>query len=276
VEQLEDLLAATAAMEQDTAPAAHFQLLLQQGTSMGGVRPKCLVEDVSGLWLAKFPSRQDRWNNARVEMATMALAARCGIRIPELRVVQAQKGDILLVKRFDRQKTSAGYIRLGYASALSVLGLDERERERFSYLSFADRLRSGFPRSRHKEQGAELFRRLVFNILIRNMDDHPRNHGILPAGESMELAPAFDLTPTPASPGLSTEFYLAMAAGPQGRLGTMGNALAGCAHFGLTPEAAGEIIRELSEGLRAWREVFAAHGVSGEDTEIFAHTFKEK
>lgn len=274
VERLEDILEAASVAEQGAALSPHMQALLRQGTSMGGARPKCLVEDASGLWLAKFPSIHDRWNNARVEMATMNLAASCGIRVPAMRLVRAGNADVLLLERFDRQKTPEGYTRLGYCSALSVMGLDESERERFSYLTFVDRLRSAFPKSWDKRHGEEMFRRVAFNILARNTDDHPRNHGILLHGTRMELSPAFDITPTPAYPGLNTDFYLAMAVGPHGRMADMDNLLAGCAHFGLTRKDATIILREMAEQVGNWREFFEQAGVVEEDAERFAYTFE--
>jgi serine/threonine-protein kinase HipA len=273
VERLEDILEAASAAEQGAALSPHMQALLRQGTSMGGARPKCLVEDASGLWLAKFPSLHDRWNNARVEMATMNLAASCGIRVPAMRLARIGNADVLLLERFDRQKTPEGYTRLGYCSALSVMGLDESERERFSYLTFADQLRGAFPQSWDQRHGEEMFRRVAFNILARNTDDHPRNHGILLRGTSMELSPAFDVTPTPSRPGLNTDFYLAMAAGPRGRMADMDNLLAGCAHFGLTGKEAAAVLQEMAEQAGKWREFFARADVSEEDTERFAYTF---
>jgi serine/threonine-protein kinase HipA len=274
VERLEDVLEAASVAERGAALPSHMQALLRQGTSMGGARPKCLVEDASGLWLAKFPSIHDRWNNARVEMATMNLAASCGIRVPAMRLVRAGNADVLLLERFDRQKTPEGYTRLGYCSALSVMGLDESERESFSYLTFVDRLRSAFPKSRDKRHGEEMFRRVAFNILARNIDDHPRNHGILLSGTQMELSPAFDITPTPAYPGLNTDFYLAMAAGPHGRMADMDNLLAGCAHFGLTPKDAAAVLVEMAKQVGKWREFFEKDCVSEEDAERFAHTIE--
>jgi serine/threonine-protein kinase HipA len=274
VERLEDILAAASGADQGAALSTHMRVLLRQGTSMGGARPKCLVEDSTGLWLAKFPSIHDRWNNARVEMATMNLAASCGIRVPGMRLARAGNADVLLLERFDRRKTPEGYTRLGYCSALSVLGLDESERGSFSYLTFADRLRSAFPESWDKRHGEEMFRRVAFNILARNTDDHPRNHGILLHGTRMELAPAFDVTPTPARPGLNTDFYLAMAAGPHGRMADMDNLLAGCAHFGLTRKDAVAVLREMAEQIGKWRVFFEKAGVDENDTERFAYTFE--
>jgi serine/threonine-protein kinase HipA len=276
VESLDDLVEAAALIEKDSTLSSHLQLLLRHGTSMGGARPKCLIQDGDSLWLAKLPAKDDRWNNARVEMATMQLASFCGITTPEMRIVDTEKHAILLLKRFDREKTEHGYLRRGYLSAMSVMGVDERDRARHSYVFFADTLRSAFPRDWSRQQGEELFRRLVFNILVRNIDDHARNHGILlpvAPNTKMELSPAFDIVPTPAQPGVSTDFMLAMAVGPHGRIADIDNALAGAAHFGLHRQRAVEMTREIGEKVSNWRAFFENAGVNEEDAEKFTATF---
>jgi serine/threonine-protein kinase HipA len=276
VEDFDDLIEAAATIENNATLTPHMRMLMGHGDSnfsMGGARPKCLVENADGLWLAKLPSKHDTWNNARVELATMRLAESCGIRVPEMRLAQTGRSDILMLKRFDREKTVAGYARLGYLSALSVMGLDESDRSRHSYLEFADRVRSFFPQSWTRDKGEELFRRILFNIFARNTDDHARNHGILLCGTNMELSPAFDITPTVATPGITTEFNLAMAPGPLGRVASIENALAGAAHFGLNAEQAAATVHDVGEKVGLWRQYFEEAGVSEEDMEKFGATF---
>jgi serine/threonine-protein kinase HipA len=206
-------------------------------------------------------------------MATMRLAEHCGIRVPPMRLLQTERGDILLLRRFDREKTEAGYVRHGYLSALSVMSYKDTEPYRHSYLDFVDQLRSIFPKSWTREQGEELFRRLVFNILSRNIDDHARNHGILLFGQRMELSPAFDITPTITEAGYNSRFNMAMNLGPDGSVATWENVLAGAAHFGLNQEKAKQAIFEIAGKISAWREIFSETGVSEEDTEKFRWTF---
>jgi serine/threonine-protein kinase HipA len=150
VVQLDELRRAAALMEDDrTGEPLPAQIvdLLDPGTSLGGARPKNVVEDHDGLWVAKFPQRGDRWSNAPVEAAMLTLAARCGIRVPETRVERVGDDAVLLVKRFDRERGGSGeergYLRHRMVSALTVLDAEESptDRANWSYVAFADELR---------------------------------------------------------------------------------------------------------------------------------------
>lgn len=217
--------------------------LADPGTSLGGARPKNVVEDDDGLWVAKFPQRGDRWNNAPVEGAMLALAARCGIRTPEARVEQVDGESVLLVKRFDRTGVGGGYLRHRMVSALTVLDAEDRvtERANWSYLLLADELRRWSERA--AADRLELFRRVVFNALISNLDDHPRNHALIAPGREWHLAPAYDLTPQ-ASISLERR-DLALECGPLGRMARRDNLIAGAPRFGLEPTNAAVIIEEM-------------------------------
>jgi serine/threonine-protein kinase HipA len=238
--------------------------LADPGTSLGGARPKNVVEDEDGLWVAKFPQRGDRWNNAPVEAAMLALAGRCGIRTPETRVVEIGGASVLLVKRFDRARVNGGYLRHRMVSALTVLDAEDRvtERTNWSYLLLADELRRWSERAAMDR--AELFRRVVFNALISNLDDHPRNHALIAPGEGWHLAPAYDLTPQP-SIGLERR-DLALECGPFGRVARRDNLLAAAPRFGLEPALAGSIIDEIQHTVMDhWRaEVRRAGGAPGD------------
>ncbi len=184
---------------------------------------------------------------ARAEFATMLLAEKCGIRIPELRVVSSgNRGhEILLVKRFDRISVSGGFTRIPFLSALSLMQWDENDRLFWSYPSIADKMRSAFLADKTELQ--QLFRRMVYNILCRNTDDHPRNHAFIKAGENYRLSPAYDITPWLAKKGVITEFSLAMSIGNQGRSATAENALSYAGRFGLRTEEAEAIILEMQK-----------------------------
>ena len=263
------------ALPADREPACAVQLeeLLQPGTSLGGARPKNVVEDDEGLWVAKFPARGDRWSYARVEAAMLALARECGIRTPRTKVVPVDGRDVLLVERFDRQHAEeGGYLRHRMASALTVLGAGESptERERWSYLLLADELR----RRSHQpaKDLAELFRRLVFNSLISNTDDHPRNHALIAPGRDWELSPAYDLTPNPLTSLEKRD--LALAAGRFGGYANRENLLSECPRLRLARAEAVRIIDEISEVVRArWRAVCRAHGVPEPECELLAPAF---
>lgn len=246
--------------------------LLEQGSSLGGARPKCTVEHEGVYWVAKFPAINDTWNNPRVEWATMRLAEQCGIKVPEMRLERVGAKDVLMLRRFDRVFGLEGRMtRLGYLSALSVLGLDETDREHFSYLALADAFRvHGIGNGTTLEQ---LFRRMVFNILCRNTDDHPRNHGVLYDGSQGDLSPAFDIIPAVARRGVGEDFSLSMTIGAQGRRASVPNALSKAARFGLTDGAAREIVCAMGEAVAFWREEFQAAEVSDEDIARFEPSF---
>ena len=202
--QLDALLAAAERFMDDEAagkssvPEQLFELL-RPGSSMGGAQPKNVVEDDEGLWLAKFPDKGDRWSNARVEGAMLALARECGLRVARHRVESVAGKDVLLVQRFDRMSTAGGYLRHRMVSGLTALGAEDShgDRAKWSYLLLADELRRRSARSAQDLE--ELFRRMVFNAMISNTDDHPRNHALLASTEKWELSPAYDLTPNPLS-----------------------------------------------------------------------------
>lgn len=236
-----------------------LQDLVAPGTSLGGARPKAAIEDDEGLWIAKFPAEGDRWDNAVVEGAMLSLAAQCGIRTPPSRIETLGDEHVLLVKRFDRETTDGGYLRHRVLSGITVLDEDEGvvDRSRWSYLLLADEVqrRSESP----VEDKKELFRRMVFNALISNGDDHPRNHALVARGPAWRLAPAYDLTPQPS---FSEQRNLAMAAGLQGRGARRGNLLSAGARFAMGEDEAGAVVAEIKQVVEAeWEaEVHRRHG----------------
>lgn len=244
--------------------AKQLERLRQPGTSLGGARPKNGVEDAAGLWVAKFPQRGDRWNNAAVEAAMLALAGRCGIHVPETRIERLGSESVLLVKRFDRERSGAGYLRHRMVSALTVLDAEDQAamRTNWSYLLLADELQRWS--ARPAEDREELFRRMAFNALISNLDDHPRNHALIAPGREWQLAPAYDLTPQPV---VSLERRdLALECGPFGRMARRDNLIAGAGRFGLEQAAAGAIIDKLRRVVaRHWRAEVLRHGGSEAD-----------
>ncbi len=179
--------------------AANSQVeeFLLVGTSMGGARPKVVVEDCGALWLAKFNRHDDRWNSARIEHAMLMLAQSCGLTTPDSKVVRVADRDVLLVKRFDREAhPSGGYQKARMISALTLLRTEDshRSRDRWSYLLLVEELRR--ISSKPAQDAKELFKRMCFNGLISNTDDHPRNHAVIAWDREWRLSPAYDLTPT--------------------------------------------------------------------------------
>ena len=170
--QLPRLLRASAAVVEDRDTADDLALLLAPGTSLGGARPKASVLDAEGrLAIAKFPSREDDWPITHWEAAALAMAEAAGIEVPPHRLVVVLKKPVLLVRRFDRDRTR----RVPFMSALTALAAKDGEVR--SYVEIADTLRRTGASPR--EDLSQLWRRLVFNIVISNTDDHLRNHGFL-------------------------------------------------------------------------------------------------
>jgi serine/threonine-protein kinase HipA len=246
--------------------------LLLEGTSLGGARPKAVVEDDEGLWIAKFNRSDDTWNHARIERAMLVLAQACGLTTAESKVVSIGGRDVLLIKRFDREKTDAGYQRARMVSALTLLRAEDSAqlRDKWSYILLVEELRR--VSSEPKKDAMELFRRMCFNALISNTDDHPRNHAIVAKGRDWKLSPAYDLMPTPQ---VSLERRdLAMICGDQGRLANARNLLSQSARFLVSDDDATAIVDAMKDRVKGtWYEAARTAGVSERDCERIAGAF---
>lgn len=246
--------------------------LLNGGTSMGGARPKAVVEDDVGLWVAKFNRPDDKWNQARVEHAMLVLARTCGLQVAESRLTSFGDRDALLVKRFDRAKTENCYQRARMLSALTLLRTEDNPqgRDRWSYVLLAEELRR--VSTQPKTDARELFGRMCFNALTSNLDDHPRNHAIIAWGDEWQLSPAYDLTPTPV---ISIERRdLAMDCGDWGRYAHAENLLSQCQRFLMPPGEAKTVIARMEQTIREdWYETARREGVSEKDCGAIAWAF---
>ena len=246
--------------------------LMVIGTSMGGARPKAVVEDEAGLWIAKFNRPDDTWNSARVEHAMLILARASGLTTAESRVVEIAGRDVLLVKRFDREKTQAGYLRARMISALTLLRTEDtyQSRDKWSYVLLAEEVRRVC--ADPAQNAAELFRRMSFNALISNIDDHPRNHALIAKEAQWKLSPAYDLTP--AVPVSMERRDLALECGDAGRFANADNLLSQSARFLLEPGEAAAMIDAMEAQVRGtWYATARAAGVSERDCERIATAF---
>ena len=266
--QLDELIAASQAIEAGKHVAAHLLEQLDPGTSMGGARPKATIEDGNGLWLGKFPAKDDRFNLQRVEFATLDLARRCGLNVTQARLQSVAQSDVLMLQRFDREHTEGGYLRFGLISGLTVIdgGDSPVDRDRWSYPLLADNLRRWSDKP--EADCAELFRRMIFNAAVTNNDDHPRNHALLRRRSGWRLSPAYDLVPAPV---VSLERRdLALTVGSYGRTASIYNLLSQAGRFGLSGEEARQAIDDMVAVIRPWRDSFFACGVSVKDIEYIA------
>ena len=257
-------------IKENSDDAIQAEELMLIGTSMGGARPKTVVEDDQGLWIAKFNRADDRWNYAKVEHAMLVLAKKCGISTAESRIVQVGGKDVLLVRRFERFKIKNGYTRARMISGLTVLQADENERDRWSYILLAEEIRRIV--AKPSRDASELFRRMCFNALISNIDDHPRNHALIAKDREWNLSPAYDLTP---SPFIAQERRdLAMACGDKGRFASSSNILSQHTRFLLDLVDAKAILENMRlEVSTTWYDIVRGEGVSEKDAEAIRDAF---
>lgn len=259
--QLQALIAAAEMLEEDGRLPHEVLEALEPGTSMGGARPKATVEDQHKIWLAKFPEKNDKHNVQRIEYATLELARAAGLQVCATRVETFAGRDTLMLDRFDREWSpeDAAYLRHGLVSGLTVIDAEDGYfgRERWSYLLLADELRRW---SAHGDDDRkELFRRMVFNAMVTNNDDHPRNHALLQSTRGWRLSPAYDMVPVAM---VSQERRdLALTVGAFGRAASLYNLLSRCDVFGLSRAAAEQQVAAMLDVVLGWREFFAAKGV---------------
>jgi serine/threonine-protein kinase HipA len=198
---IEELVTAAQLLEagQPLPPALEDALL--RGTSIGGARPKVLVNDENRKLIVKLSSRSDTYPVVKAEAVAMELARRVGLDAAGTEVIEVHGHDALLVDRFDR--LDGGKRRRMVVSALTILNLDVMTGRYATYYDLADAIRSRFTKPRQTLR--ELFSRIVFNICVSNTDDHARNHAAFWDGENLTLTPAYDICPQPRSGGEATQ-----------------------------------------------------------------------
>jgi serine/threonine-protein kinase HipA len=238
------------------------KLIASSTKTMGGAHPKALVLADGREWIAKFP-RGQAIDTPLVEYATLALAQQANIDVPARRLVQSPVGHVMLIERFDRHGDN-GSRRRHALSAKTVLlyGVDAAypPAGELSYGALATFIQQSAAPGSQLEKRRELFRRMAFNILIENTDDHEKNHAFTFDGRYWQLAPAYDVLPLTANAGEQQ-----MIVGTFGAQGTLQNALSQCRLFGLSREEAIEAWFEVAAVVDKWTEVFRACGVSGAD-----------
>ncbi|AUN33900.1 type II toxin-antitoxin system HipA family toxin [Niveispirillum cyanobacteriorum] len=190
---LEELLEAAERVQRGEPIPAGLEKALFHGSSIGGARPKALLEDEGGKYIAKFSATNDTYAVVKAEFVAMRLAAAVGLDVAPVRLVQSNGKDVLLVRRFDRQQVDGGWTRRALVSALTVLGLSEMEARYAAYPDLADSVRARFTAPQATLR--ELFGRMVFNVLVGNTDDHARNHAAFWDGRHLTLTPAYDICP---------------------------------------------------------------------------------
>ena len=232
--------------------------LIEPGATLGGARPKAQLQMDGALWVLKFGDAGDLLDRPLVEHAAMTLAATAGIAVCETRPLRVQDGHALAVRRFDRTGGAMGGGRLHALSAHVALRAAGQE---FGYPELALLLRRRARADAFASQGEQLFRRMVFNILIDNTDDHEKNHALLvDAEQRYRLAPAYDVLPSGQALG-----YQQMRVGRHGADASLANALSEHRSFALTADRAGAVCANVARVVNGWRAHFAAQGVSTRD-----------
>lgn len=266
-----DAAARIEAGERVPAKLAHY---FEGAPTLGGARPKVVIAVDGREFVAKFPSRGDAFDVPAVERATLELAREAGLNVPETRLETLADGrKVMLIERFDREPVEGGLARRHMVSALTMLGVAEMDSPNQSYAAIANVLSYRGAADALREDRAELFARMVFNILISNDDDHLRNHAFLyvPTQRGWRLSPLYDVVPKPQ---VALERTLHLGVGPMGRAARLDNALRGAGQFGLLQRDAASIVSRIVDAVRSWRESFERMGVSPRDCEAVHSAFR--
>jgi serine/threonine-protein kinase HipA len=259
------LLNAAEELERDEASSEDLRVLVEGGSSLGGARPKAHVLDPDGhLSIAKFPAPiGDRWDVIRWEQVALTLASQAGIRVPAHDLHAVAGRPVLVVRRFDREDGR----RVGYVSAMTMLGA--RDGEQGSYIEIAETLEEHSPHAAAELR--ELWRRIVFNVLISNTDDHLRNHGFLRTSTAgWSLSPAFDLNPNPEG---ETK-RLSTAIDEDDTLASLESASEVAEVFGLTEQDSELVVAEVTRGTDNWRGVATSTGLGKAEIERMEPAFE--
>ncbi len=258
---LNDMHQAIQRIQSGEAVPPAMQRLVSPGVTMGGARPKALIELDGHPWVLKFNEAGEALDTPLIEHATMTLAAQAQIRVPKTLALPLARGHAVAVQRFDREGSRRRHALSAHV-ALRAAG------EGMGYPELAQLLRrKGVAQhSRHKADMQELYRRMVFNILIDNTDDHEKNHALLMTerGE-YELAPAYDVLPSGQALG-----YQQMRVGAQGSESSLSNALSEAAQFGLTPDEAMRQQTLVATVVNGWAAHFKQAGVSAHDIALLS------
>lgn len=264
--ELGRLLEAAERVAEDRETAEDLRLLLAPGSSLLGSRPKASVRGKQGeLMIAKFNRPDDDYDIGRWEGVAMRLAERAGLNVASWGVQQVLSRTVLLMRRFDRD----GETRIPFLSAMSMLEAVDGESR--SYTEIADSVRMHSASA--TEDLSELWRRVVFTVLISNTDDHLRNHGFLYTGnQGWKLSPAYDLNPVPTD--VRPRILSTAIVEGEDRSASIDLAFMAAGHFGIKDEEADEVAREVARSVAQWRKVGRSLGASDRECDRMASAFE--
>ena len=262
---MEELLKSAERLENGVPLTPELDQALFHGSSIGGARPKALVQDQGRKYVAKFSSSTDLYSVVKAEFIAMRLAQLAGLNVAPVKLVKAANKDVLLIERFDRQPKDGNWSRRAMVSALTLLGLDDMMARYASYETLAEIIRHRF--TDPKETLKELFSRLAFNILCGNTDDHARNHAAFWNGDSLILTPAYDICPQGRT---GNEASQAMLISGNNNLSQLKSCLEAAKHFLLSQDDARAIFGHLTESIeRHWDSVCEEAELSEVDRKLF-------
>ena len=255
---LEELLKAAELIDRGVPLTPDLAHALQHGTSIGGARPKSLVQSGSQKYIAKFSTSADLYSVVKAEFIAMRLAALAGLDVAPVSLLNVAGKDVLMVERFDRVISDAGWQRKGIVSALTMLALDEMMARYASYHDLANLVRERFKDARRTLR--ELFSRIAFNILVGNTDDHARNHAAFWDGQALQLTPAYDICPQTRAGRTASQAMKIVGNRNSSQLNTC---LEAAPHFLLqAPEACRIITQQIECIEEKWSEVCDEAGLS--------------
>ncbi|MBP6985538.1 MAG: type II toxin-antitoxin system HipA family toxin [Alphaproteobacteria bacterium] len=261
---LPKLLSATERFIADHESAEDLKLLLAPGSSLGGARPKASIRDLDGsLAIAKFPRKDDEFNIVVWEAVILSLAEKAGIKVPKHRLEIILEKPVLIIRRFDRE----GGNRIPFLSAMSMLGAHDNEQHSYLEMVYALAQNGAAP----EEDMKELWRRIVFTIMVSNTDDHLRNHGfVYERYKGWRLSPAYDINPTPIE---IAPHVLTTSIDFNDNTASLETAMRVAKEFRLKKEDALQIIREVTSSVKQWRQIASTFGLSKQECDRMSSAF---
>jgi len=248
---LEELLEAAERVERGEPIPPALDKALFHGSSIGGARPKALIQNDDTKFIAKFSATNDTYAVVKAEYVAMRLASRAGLKVAPVRLAKASGKDVLLVQRFDREYREGRWQRRAMVSALTMLGLSEMQARYASYIDLAEIVRARFTDAQPTLR--ELFARMVFNVLTGNNDDHARNHAAFWDGANLTLTPAYDICPQSRT---GREANQAMVVYGEDRRSLLENCRLSASSFLLSDTDARDVIASQVASIRAgWAEI---------------------
>jgi len=261
------LLSAAERYLDDNETAEDLKILLAPGSSLGGARPKASVRDNDGhLAIAKFPKKDDEFNIVIWEAVTLSLAEMAGLSVARWRLEQILEKPVIILRRFDREAQT----RIPFLSAMSMLGAKDNEQHSYLEIAYALAQHGSAP----KQDMEELWRRIIFTVLVSNADDHLRNHGFMyERHKGWRLSPAYDINPTPVE---IKARILSTSIDFDDPTASIDTALSVIDEFRIEKNRANEIIREVSAAVGQWQKIAVRFGLGKREIDRMASAFEHE